>query len=75
MIVPGTKRVPMPKTKALKRLEAEERQSDRELRSDGEQLGILMKRPGSSERERERLAQIQREIDGIKVSAKNGRAK
>jgi len=65
----------MPKTKALKRLEAEERQNDRELRTDEEQLGILRKRPGSSERERERLAQIQREIDGIKVHAKNGKVR
>lgn len=69
----------MPKTVAQKRLEAEERQNDRELRTDEEQLGILLKRPGNSERERERIAQIKREIEGVHVPApkgsKNGKAK
>jgi hypothetical protein len=46
----------MPKTQHDKQVEAEERQQDRDLRSPEEQLALLDVRPGTSKRERLKLA-------------------
>lgn len=43
------------KSKKQKRLEAEERANDRELRKPEEQLRLIEQRPGMSERERAKL--------------------
>lgn len=47
----------MPKTMAVKRIEAEDRQREYAARSLGEQIELIAKRPGKSAREYKKLMQ------------------